>query len=52
MYNNRNDRHNEFDPNMFIPGLSFYVDVAEGIIAICNRIGSFLKSLMYGVIGK
>ena len=49
MYNQRNK---EFDPTIFVPGLPVYVDVAEGIIAICSRIGSFLKSLTYGVIGK
>ncbi len=52
MYNNRNDRYNEFDPNMFVPGLSVYIDAAEGLIALFSRIGGFLKSLTYGVIAK
>ena len=49
MYNQRNK---EFNPTIFVPGLTIYVDLAEGIIAIFSRIGSFLKSLAYGVIGK
>lgn len=49
MYNQRNK---EFDPTIFVPGLTVYVDVAEGIISIFSRLAGFVRGLTYGLIGK
>ena len=52
MYNQRDNRYNQFDPNIYIPGLSLYVDIAEEIIALCSRVVGFVRGLTYGLIGK
>lgn len=48
MYNKRNDHYNEFNPNMFVPGLSLYVDLAEGLIRLVSRVAGFVSGLAYG----
>lgn len=52
MYNNRNNQHNEFNPSIFVPGLSLYVDIAEGLIRLVSRVAGFVMGLTYGRTGK
>ena len=52
MYNNRNQHYNEFNPSMFVPGLSVYVDIAEGLIRLVSRVAGFVTGLTYGRIAK
>ena len=51
MYDNRYNRHNPndfFNPNLFVPGLAVYEDVAEGLIRLCSRIAAFISNLANG----
>ena len=48
MYNNQHNQNSAFDPNLFVPGLSLYVDVAEGVIRLFSRIAGFISELANG----
>lgn len=52
MYNERNEPCNQFNPNLFVPGLALYVDLAEGFIRLVSRVAGFVTGLAYGRIRK
>lgn len=52
MYHNRNRHFNEFNPSIFVPGLSLYVDLAEGIIRLASRVAGFVSGFAHGRVGK
>ena len=52
MYHYQNKQSNEFNPSIFVPGLSVYVDLAEGVIRLVSRVAGFVSDLAYGRIAK